>query len=56
VRATPTPTYPSARSSQASGLPLSRDDVLLALLGVGIVAAVAVATLRLTRTRPEPGI
>ena len=51
-----TPTYPAARASEAGGLPFSGGDVLFTLLGAGVVAAVAVATIRLTRTRPEPGI
>jgi hypothetical protein len=50
------PTYPSARASGAGALPFSGEDVLLALLGAGVVAAVAAATLRLTRARPEPGL
>jgi hypothetical protein len=50
------PTYPAARASGAGALPFSGEDVLLALLGAGVVAAVAAATLRLTRTRPEPGL
>jgi hypothetical protein len=57
AHAVPTPTYPATRaSSGAGGLPLSGQDVLLALLGAGVVAAVAAGTVRLTRTRPEPGI